>query len=257
MIPILLFATLVLLSHAVSTVQSKAKCWSANNVSITPLCSEFVSYNFIILESLPIERINEKAGHILAFDSYANTSVVRSWLLQLICGEIYIPCRETGPYLTSSKKHSLLSQDVLTSNNSTQIEFPIFCSNRKEIPFTNLGKNCTQVIRKIKYLLHSDERIQENIAIGLKSKELSSTLHQIGYVEPYLYANDPTGACYGITEQIFIPTTPSLINNHTMKNQSQPFYIQSLLESSLQLRFSKVHVWITEECDIAMKKYFC
>eukprot|EP01041_Mallomonas_annulata_P015416 gene15416-32610_t len=77
----------------------------------------------------------------------------------------------------------------------------------------------------------------------------------IGVIEPYLYSADPSGACYGITEQIFIPTT-LLINNSTTNNSS-PFYIQSLLESSLQLKFSKVHVWITEECDISMKKYFC
>jgi len=76
-----------------------------------------------------------------------------------------------------------------------------------------------------------------------------------GAKEPYLKANDPSGACYGITTELFVPPANSL--SSAFAPMQGPYVVQSILENQLLSSFKSLPVFLSSECHLAIRKYFC
>ena len=76
-----------------------------------------------------------------------------------------------------------------------------------------------------------------------------------GTKEIYLKANDPSGACYGITKELFIPPANSL--NSALAPMQGPYLVQAMLERQLSSNFNSFPVSMSATCHSAIKKYFC
>lgn len=73
--------------------------------------------------------------------------------------------------------------------------------------------------------------------------------------EPYLKSNDPKGACYGFTTELFIPPSSSV--SATLAPLQPPYVIQTAIESTLAANFAKLPVFMSSSCSIALRRYFC
>lgn len=83
-------------------------------------------------------------------------------------------------------------------------------------------------------------------------------------IEPYMHANNSDGACYGVTDFVYIPPVNTLdalgvVTNETMVYSplQPPFAVQSVLESTLLDVFDSVPLWLSRKCFLAMKRYMC
>jgi hypothetical protein len=75
-------------------------------------------------------------------------------------------------------------------------------------------------------------------------------------MEPYLKSNDPSGACYGVVSKVYLP--PAQLVNPLLAPMQSPFVVQTLIEQKLQSDlFSNLPVWLSRECEIALRKFFC
>ena len=73
--------------------------------------------------------------------------------------------------------------------------------------------------------------------------------------EMYLKADDPSGACYGITTELYVPPANSL--SSAFAPMQGPYVVQSMLEMQLSSSLNNLPVFLSSECHLAIKKYFC
>ena len=73
--------------------------------------------------------------------------------------------------------------------------------------------------------------------------------------EKYLQTNNPKGACYGVTTSIYVP--PSQLYNPLYAPLLPPYVVQQSIEDSLNTLFSTLPVYLSSDCYVAIKKYYC
>jgi len=73
--------------------------------------------------------------------------------------------------------------------------------------------------------------------------------------EPYLQANNPEGFCYGMVKELFVP--PASVLSSSLAPMQPPYVVQTLIEKQLKQAASALPVYLSRDCKIAIKKYFC
>eukprot|EP00607_Mallomonas_marina_P001974 CAMPEP_0182427032 /NCGR_PEP_ID=MMETSP1167-20130531/13538_1 /TAXON_ID=2988 /ORGANISM="Mallomonas Sp, Strain CCMP3275" /LENGTH=312 /DNA_ID=CAMNT_0024608849 /DNA_START=875 /DNA_END=1810 /DNA_ORIENTATION=+ len=73
--------------------------------------------------------------------------------------------------------------------------------------------------------------------------------------ESYLHANNPEGACYGYISHLYVPPGPAI--SPLLSPMQSPYVVQSVIETALRDSFSQLPVWLSDQCRVAMKTYFC
>ena len=84
---------------------------------------------------------------------------------------------------------------------------------------------------------------------------MNSSFVVAGTKEPYLKANDPSGFCYGITTELYVPPGSSV--SPALGPMQPPYVVQSIIEDMLTKSFSALPVWLSQKCHSALKKYVC
>lgn len=70
-----------------------------------------------------------------------------------------------------------------------------------------------------------------------------------------VYISGSSGACYGIVDEVYIPPSSSL--SSSLAPLLPPYVIQSIIEAQLKASFDALPAWMSENCHLALKKYFC
>jgi len=84
---------------------------------------------------------------------------------------------------------------------------------------------------------------------------MNTTVPVAASKEPYLKATDPTGACYGITDYLFVP--PGNKVSASLGPMQPPFVVQGIIENQLSASISALPKWLSQQCHFALRKYFC
>lgn len=69
------------------------------------------------------------------------------------------------------------------------------------------------------------------------------------------YIGGPSGVCYGIVDKIYVPPASSLSSSFAVFQP--PYVVQSLIERTLSEKLSVLPSYLSSECHLALKKYFC
>jgi hypothetical protein len=71
--------------------------------------------------------------------------------------------------------------------------------------------------------------------------------------EPYVMG--ATGACYGIVDNVYIP--PSNKVSVHLAPLLPPYVVQSIIDAALSQNFNALPKFVSEDCHLNMRKYFC
>ena len=84
---------------------------------------------------------------------------------------------------------------------------------------------------------------------------MNTTVPVAASKEPYLKAGDPTGACYGINQYLYVP--PGNKVSSSLGPMQPPYVVQGIIENQLQNSISALPKWLSQKCHLALRKYFC
>lgn len=228
-------------------------------------CNSAVDYLFYLPENTTKATLNKLALSKLNSSQLAilPTSCQES-VKKLVCSMIYRKC-PPGIDLTKLATYNYnIYSDVGITNVPLPFQRP--CSS----VCTNVEKKCLGVLKLFNTDQNCSSRFQyappvpqafnpmqfDSSNNGSICNPMSAKVIVQSTREPYLQAKTPTGACYGIISEVYVP--PAQLVNPALAPMQRPFLVQSLIEQQLTKDlFSRLPVWLSTECNSALRTYFC
>jgi len=195
---------------------------------------------------LPLDELNNQALAVLN-DSRLSILPVncQKHLKKLICSSTYLKC---------SPKANLSS----TFHSSVHINSAFQFINKNRIPMATLispNESLNSFIKTLPYQYPCREVCDDTVRTCLgflsllgidlncdatnfdptndpqRCNPVTAKVAVGSLKEPYLKANDPSGACYGITEMLFVP--PSNTIDASLAPMQPPYVTQGVIEDTL------------------------
>eukprot|EP01041_Mallomonas_annulata_P004071 gene4071-8099_t len=260
---------------------------------LSHVCSDAVNYDYYLAPGYTTEMYNYAAIGLLNASTLAILPTgCQASIKKLVCSNVYMKC-PPGVILTDDSQtgwnpsiYSDIQNDITALYTANIFPLP-----KISVPFQRpcksvceavsqtclgmtdlLGKSpsCSAVFDysfgslstlyqfigtqnnfHLGYPFQFDQSNNETHCNAMKS----STVTVASTMEPYLKANDPTGACYGYTNTLFVP--PGNAVSPLFAPMQPPYVVQSIIETGLSQNFAALPVWLSQKCRNSLKKYFC
>jgi hypothetical protein len=253
------------------TSTAPGTCSSAlTSLSTKYACSNAVDYSFYVPGSSSLAALDNLATSKLNNSKLALLPASCLVALQkLVCGSVYLKCQ---PNITINNmftwNYGVYSDVGIGLPVPVQRPCVSLCHNANDqclgmLSLFGIAPNCTGRYDYSGGLINSTHLQPYQYDQSDDTTQCSSVPAgiSIGYsMESYRHSDD--GACAGITENIYVPPGsafkkqfPAASGVSSLLNS--PYVIQQYIEKTLTASFSKLPIYMSSSCHLALRKYFC
>lgn len=234
------------------------------SLALTTTCNGAVDYSFYLPSGVTSAKLNQIATAQLNQTSIAilPEACLRS-LKNLVCSKIYLKCI---PGLVATNT-STYNYDIY-SDVSQFIPLPFqrpcksVCKNVANQclgldPLLGFSQDCSS---KTDYTFGAMPLLPkpfayDQITSSTKCNTMTAAYRIQSTSEPYIHANDPAGACYGVVKNIYVP--PAQLVSASLAPLQSSYVVQTAIETGLLANFKQLPVFLSKKCYTALKVYLC
>lgn len=235
----------VLLEHVFAT------CYNISGSRLTSICYDVVDYEYYLPSGYTEAMLEASVSSALSSSEISILpQLCQISLKKMACSQAFLKCATNNVHIYS---------DVgLTIPLSFQRPCKSVCENVNDqclgmLPMLGINNNCSAKFDysggMIPYLPFQYDSSNESTICNAMPAATSVQSTS----EPYIGGAD--GVCYGIVDDVYVP--PANMLSASFVPFQPPYVVQTMIEYQLTSSLSALPPWLSTECHLALKKYFC
>jgi hypothetical protein len=213
--------------------------------SLSPfsLCSDVVDYSYLLLDSTTVAALEADARALLPSSTMgfiSNTCL--SDYKRMICAKVYAPCVD-----------NVISGDTNTYDPVTTLPYKLPCKSLCDAA-SNAGTTCGGLLEGLGVTLDCTNAalFDTNSATCNALTSTDNVVTVAPHVEPYIGS-----ACAGVISQTYLGATSGIAEIPGLAPLLPPWVQQTLIEATVAPIFENTPRYLTHDCLLEEKRFFC